>query len=623
MGGLDLQRGRRRRNLATALACVAAVTFALLAPSADAASRTIRLGGGAQIIVPSGALPSSTKIVAKAVSKRRELDAAMRGRTYSLRLIGSGKLRKPIRVEIPFRASELNPNLNAADVLKVSIFVPGSGRWRNLPTRADYRRQMLIGVIRSLPKRPAKSVQARAIADQFRVGVFDGMRESLSQVLGSRQPQPTCPGTGPRWVKEWSTHFFKDPLLTCGGTDAGNANVFEYRIVNNRSYGVWLTFSHPPDWAWEESLGFDVTSIPTMYSRPGQYYVSAGNEIRLGFSDTGRASLSITSTPATETYVLELGRQIIYALGGISKVPDIKSMNAALSCADDVSSVLRGTASGASKAKDLVGRGIKCATQLADLDPTVSNKAVLKAGLRVLGLALTILDLTTYAGDVLEAAAGKNWTLVILRQQLVAPPTATPPVLPPTPPTLPPPPSPSNYVGHVVKWAAETPTPVTSWYVTGDLKRLWIPDGGTYNCLIARGAPGPTFLGASMLDRLIDQTGRWAPCGDHMRVNRVLRRNMSLQSSDGRYRLWLQNDGNFVLYGPSGSAIWANNRFTTQFVAMQGDGNLVGYTDAGAVTWASNTPGSGADRLVVQSDGNLVLYAAARAVWSTNTVGRP
>ena len=179
----------------------------------------------------------------------------------------------------------------------------------------------------------------------------------------------------------------------------------------------------------------------------------------------------------------------------------------------------------------------------------------------------------------------------------------------------------SAYAGQIVQWNGDTKAQKTAWYVTSDLRRLWIPDGGTYNCLKGRGVPGPTALSATMLDQLPDQTNQWVPCGDRMTTKRVLRRNMFLQSQDGRYRLWLQGDGNFVLYGPSGRALWANNRFTTDLMIMQSDGNLVGYTNGGAVTWASNTTGR-ADTLVVQSDGNLVLYGPRGAAWSTGTNGR-
>lgn len=181
----------------------------------------------------------------------------------------------------------------------------------------------------------------------------------------------------------------------------------------------------------------------------------------------------------------------------------------------------------------------------------------------------------------------------------------------------------SQYAGHIVKWSGQTPSPVTSWHVTSDLKRLWIMNGGVYACLQAHGAAGPDLLPAATLNQLPDQTNEWATCGSSTVANQVLRRNMYMNSPDGRYHLWLQSDGNFVLYGPSGHALWALNEYSADFVAMQGDGNLVAYTNAGGVVWASNTAGVGATSLQLQSDGNVVLYTGSgHAVWSTGTSGR-
>lgn len=91
---------------------------------------------------------------------------------------------------------------------------------------------------------------------------------------------------------------------------------------------------------------------------------------------------------------------------------------------------------------------------------------------------------------------------------------------------------------------------------------------------------------------------------------------MNLWSQDGRYRLILQADRNFVLYGPSGP-VWATNKYTGDFVIMQHDCNLVGYNLWSQSAWASGN-GVQADgcALVVQNDGNLVIYApGSRPVW--------
>lgn len=179
------------------------------------------------------------------------------------------------------------------------------------------------------------------------------------------------------------------------------------------------------------------------------------------------------------------------------------------------------------------------------------------------------------------------------------------------------------YAGHIVGWNGDTKAQKTSWYVTGDLKRLWIPDIATYNCLKSSGAPGPDVLGAQTLNELPDQTGRWAACGSQMGQNRELRPGMSLRSSDGRFTLVLQaTDGNLVLYGPGGHALWASGQAPgpdSDYVVMQSDGNLVQYLDNGAALWASGTGGTDATSLVVQSDGNLVIYKGSRAVWATGT----
>jgi hypothetical protein len=53
---------------------------------------------------------------------------------------------------------------------------------------------------------------------------------------------------------------------------------------------------------------------------------------------------------------------------------------------------------------------------------------------------------------------------------------------------------------------------------------------------------------------------------------------------------------------------------------MQHDGNLVMYGPTGIALWTSNTGGQQGSILVVQNDGNIVIYPATNARWATNTV---
>lgn len=91
-----------------------------------------------------------------------------------------------------------------------------------------------------------------------------------------------------------------------------------------------------------------------------------------------------------------------------------------------------------------------------------------------------------------------------------------------------------------------------------------------------------------------------------------------LYSPSGSHVLVYQNDGNLVLYGPSG-ALWASNTVGQPpgFATMQDDGNVVVYRADGVPIWATDTSGMPGAELRVQDDGTLVLYDAGNtSMWS-------
>ncbi len=97
---------------------------------------------------------------------------------------------------------------------------------------------------------------------------------------------------------------------------------------------------------------------------------------------------------------------------------------------------------------------------------------------------------------------------------------------------------------------------------------------------------------------------------DRLHPNESLGVNMSLTSQNGRLTFVLQGDGNIVLYKWGTQPLWASDTYgnTVSRAFMQDDGNFVLYGPAGAI-WASNTAGNPGAWLVVQDDGNVVIYA--------------
>ena len=55
----------------------------------------------------------------------------------------------------------------------------------------------------------------------------------------------------------------------------------------------------------------------------------------------------------------------------------------------------------------------------------------------------------------------------------------------------------------------------------------------------------------------------------------------------------MQNDGNFVIYSPSGNALWAPgiNLIPGSSAVMQNDGNFVIYSPTGSGLWSTGTTG--------------------------------
>lgn len=103
-------------------------------------------------------------------------------------------------------------------------------------------------------------------------------------------------------------------------------------------------------------------------------------------------------------------------------------------------------------------------------------------------------------------------------------------------------------------------------------------------------------------------------------VNEGLRPGESIIAPNGRYTLRMQWDGNLVIYSQT-RPIWgtATDGKSVSAVYMQGDGNLVMYDTSGRAIWSSKTGGKGSSVLYMQGDGNLVTYASSGATWGSGT----
>ncbi|PSM31288.1 hypothetical protein BVG81_006185, partial [Haliangium sp. UPWRP_2] len=105
--------------------------------------------------------------------------------------------------------------------------------------------------------------------------------------------------------------------------------------------------------------------------------------------------------------------------------------------------------------------------------------------------------------------------------------------------------------------------------------------------------------------------------GDTLNVGDTLTADQQLVSANRKYRAIMQNDGNFVVYGPSDSVVWAANQYilgaiTGWSLKLESSGNLTVRDTSGGLKWASGSylrDTSQGAFLKLDNFGGLTLYA--------------
>lgn len=111
----------------------------------------------------------------------------------------------------------------------------------------------------------------------------------------------------------------------------------------------------------------------------------------------------------------------------------------------------------------------------------------------------------------------------------------------------------------------------------------------------------------------------------HLSAGHSLRKWSAMRSQNGRFWLWMQGDGNLVLYDTRDNRVlWSVTDRNGRRLHNQTDGNLVLYRDPvePVAIWQSGTWSAGPSTLWLQDDGNLVLYSNAtdEPIWASHTV---
>ena len=149
---------------------------------------------------------------------------------------------------------------------------------------------------------------------------------------------------------------------------------------------------------------------------------------------------------------------------------------------------------------------------------------------------------------------------------------------------------------------------------------IWINENAN-KAITVQGASRDNGAVAITYDVNQGNNQQWYPTSLRLSAGQRLIEARGLHSRNN-HALWLQRDGNLVVY-KTGKAVWATNTTNGETLLNQRDGNLVLYRANKTVAWSSGTYGNGPSTLWMQEDGNLVLYrnSDGKATWSSRTAG--
>ncbi|WP_438873099.1 hypothetical protein, partial [Paractinoplanes toevensis] len=109
--------------------------------------------------------------------------------------------------------------------------------------------------------------------------------------------------------------------------------------------------------------------------------------------------------------------------------------------------------------------------------------------------------------------------------------------------------------------------------------------------------------------------------GDTLHAGERLNPGEQLTSSNGRYVLVMQLDGNLVEYDGT-QAVWASGTYgqTGSYLEAKADGTFVISNPTNSTAWSTNTAATTGSSLKIQDDRNVVVYAPdGRPLWASNT----
>lgn len=218
----------------------AQVSAPLVSATVASDTTTVDLGGGAHLIIPPGAITAGAQVTAR-FDNSPAPDATMNsvGSPVELTLQPDDAIHGLLTLEFPVPVDQVPAGVDPAEFFGISTYADGAG-WVPYQASFDAARSMIVAQI------PHFSWWNPFTWD------FSRIDQNLGQIIGSRAGEPSCDGTGtPDWTRQ-VVGVDRDANLVLRGCTQSQGDVLDVQLVNNRPYGLIMTYGSAVKWGWHE-----------------------------------------------------------------------------------------------------------------------------------------------------------------------------------------------------------------------------------------------------------------------------------------------------------------------------------------------------------------------------------
>lgn len=292
-------------------------TRAGLFPRSDFSARThvaaagptaLALGGRSFLTLPAGAAPAGDVLAATSASPPAggwDRDTVPLRAPVHLTL-SRGDLRRASLLSFAYNPALVPAGVSPAAIFGISTYQPGTNTWVPQTVKVDHQHHLIVAIIRHF-----------SWWEPWRWD-WGRISQDVLSVLGKRTSPPACAsGSLPGYIQDVVTESDSDdPLYSCAENSDGQ---LEVKLVNNRNYGMVMTFGAPVSYAHHDNGGDTLQALvsPLIDRTLGrkQLYIPPLSGAEVVIPDTRFTVATFKAGPTRATLFADLAQ---IAFGGVN-----------------------------------------------------------------------------------------------------------------------------------------------------------------------------------------------------------------------------------------------------------------------------------------------------------------